>query len=240
MFKKPLLFIALFLMSYRLEAFEIPQIFYIDTPGMYADRQIMNIREGEKDLGFIKRRIFGSIWSRRIPQYDLHTAENGCEAVAKVIATDQKYRVVFSIKDKNSQYLGKVEENWENVYFYYNPPFEIYSADAELLAIGQGTLKGGSFTLFDPLDKHAVISFVSKAMFPPHSWIAQVNDPEFLNRIDYRLLMLTLSISIDQSFHYRICGYKEPSASAKAFQEELEMYEDLFYDVEPAEENIIN
>lgn len=239
MFKKYLLFAALILARCGLEAFEVPNYFYIDTPKVYTvGDDMMDIRADEKNLGLIKRHITGSVWSRRIPQYDLYSAKDGFEAVAKVDSTDRKYRVVFSIKDKNDQSLGSVEENWENTsYFSYNPTIEIYSADQELLAIGKSNFNRTSFTLIDPIDEHVLVSAASQEVLFLGNWLVLIEDPQFLNRVDSRLLILSLSISPDKAFHYRICGYKPSSASASAFQAALELYEGQFEGIEPTEED---
>lgn len=209
MLKKYLFFALLILAGSRLEAFEIPTCFYIDTPKIYTvGDSMMNIRTDEKSLGLIRRQISGSIWSRRIPQYEFYSAKEGIEAIAKIDSTDQEYRVIFSVLDKNDQPLGRVDENWEKNYFSYTPLFEIYSLDQKLLAIGRWDFRGYALTLTDPLDEHTTISLVSEGKFLLGDYSVLIEDSQFLDRIDFRLLILTLAIATDKSFHYKLCGYK--------------------------------
>lgn len=211
MFRKYYLFV-LFVAFSGLEAFELPLQFYIDAPYTYTvGDSMMNIRTDEESLGLIRRHISGSVWTKRIPLYELYTAKEGIKAVAKVVESKHRYRAIFRVVDQNDQTLGRVEENWENNYFISTPTFEIYSLDDELLAIGKWNLNGGILTFTDPLDKHRTVSFVSQGKIFLGNYTISIDDPQFLERIDSGLLILTLAIASDKSFHYRLCGYQVPS-----------------------------
>lgn len=239
MIYKYLLCVAFVLARCGIEALEIPNNFFMDTPRTYlCGDDIINLQAENTSFGFIKRHISGSIWTRRIPQYDLYSPTEGYEAVAKVASSDGKYRVIFSVKDKHGQSIGKVEENWEDTFIYYNPTIEIYSVDQELLAIVEGNYQGNSLTLFDPKDRHIFASVISGGLFLLGNWNVLIEDTELLNRIDPRLLILSLSISADRSFHYKLAGYQTSSLSESLFKSELKQYEEQLKGIEPTAEDI--
>lgn len=235
MLKHYLLFVLLVITKCNLEAFELPQQFSIETPSLYmVGNDISYIRAEKQTLGFIERQVSGSVWSIRIPHYELYSAQSGFEAIAKVVPADRQYRAIFSVEDIDNHPFGRVEENWEGVYFAYNPTFEIYSAEGKLLAIGKG---GSAVTLIDPIDQHVLVTFVSGGTFILGGWTVEIKDPDCLNYIDPRLLILTLSLSADKAFHYKLCKY-QPSTSMDIFQRELEQYEDIFEGVEASEVDV--